>query len=415
VLSAETGEVLAAQRETANDSTELVPAVDRLSKRLREKIGESLKTVRAGGPLDRVTTPSLAALRKHSQALRAYSVEGDLPKAVALWEEAIALDTTFAAAYRGLGVSLFNTISQRARAVDALAKAFRYRDQLTDRERYETESVYYIAVTAEYEKAAAACRALLDAYPDDQSVLIRLGAAYSGLRDYARAERAFRRAIEVDSTRSSTAYSNVLHFQIIFGRLAQAETTLARARAKFSANPKFEFHAAALAVGRGDYAGAEARWRGDAFQQDADWRADASVALASLAVLRGELRAAEEHLADAQSLAEQSGAAEDALRRAVLAAYLDVWFRRAPERAVKTMEAALRRHPLAKMQPLDRPYLLLASVYAVAGRPAQARALITEYEGIDIKLRRRQEPARRHRAQRRACAGGGRRAAPGRL
>src|SRR5207302_730110 len=69
LVSTETGDVLVAFRETAADSTLILRAIDRLSKRLRERIGESLKTIRANQPLDRVTTPSLAALKKYSQAI----------------------------------------------------------------------------------------------------------------------------------------------------------------------------------------------------------------------------------------------------------------------------------------------------------------------------------------------------------
>jgi len=59
LLTAEDGNVLAAFRETARDSSEVIPAVDKLSKRLRAKIGESLKTIRQSPPLERVTTASL--------------------------------------------------------------------------------------------------------------------------------------------------------------------------------------------------------------------------------------------------------------------------------------------------------------------------------------------------------------------
>lgn len=46
------------------------------------------------------------------------------------------------------------------------------------------------------------------------------------------------------------------------------------------------------------------------------------------------------------------------------------------------------------MHPLDRPYLPLATFFALAAQPARARALLAEYETIDPVLRRRQEPAR---------------------
>src|SRR3989475_8944038 len=108
LVSAADGAVLVALRENANDDGAIIDAVDRLSGNLRERIGESLKTIRASEPLEQVTTGSLEALRKYSQALKANDA-GQFARAVSLLEEAIGLDTTFAMAYRKLAVVLTNT------------------------------------------------------------------------------------------------------------------------------------------------------------------------------------------------------------------------------------------------------------------------------------------------------------------
>ncbi|MEE8176278.1 MAG: hypothetical protein V3T97_06670, partial [Gemmatimonadota bacterium] len=82
--------VLVSHRETASDSTQIIPAIDELSKRLRERIGESLVSIRANPPLEQVTTANLEALRKYSQAVEAIEVEGDPDRGIALLEEAVA-------------------------------------------------------------------------------------------------------------------------------------------------------------------------------------------------------------------------------------------------------------------------------------------------------------------------------------
>ena len=46
LVSAATGDELASYHESAKDAGDLIPSVDRLTKELRGKIGESLKTVR---------------------------------------------------------------------------------------------------------------------------------------------------------------------------------------------------------------------------------------------------------------------------------------------------------------------------------------------------------------------------------
>src|SRR5256886_7332444 len=140
VLSAELvavpdGRQLVAVRENAKDDAAIIDAIDRLSKQLRERIGESLKTIRAGEPLEQVTTGSLEALRKYSQALKANDA-GQFARAVSLLEEATSLDTTFAMAHRKLAVVLTNTDAAPSRVAEAAAKAFRHRDRLTPLERH---------------------------------------------------------------------------------------------------------------------------------------------------------------------------------------------------------------------------------------------------------------------------------------
>lgn len=56
-------------------------------------------------------------------------------------------------------------------------------------------------------------------------------------------------------------------------------------------------------------------------------------------------------------------------------ALLDAILRGEPERGARRVEAALARHPLATMDPLDRPYGQLAYAFAVVGRPDRTRAL----------------------------------------
>ncbi len=70
ILNAGDGAELVALRETATDDAGIVAAIDRLSGHVRERIGESLKTIRTGEPLDQVTTSSLEALRLYSEGSR---------------------------------------------------------------------------------------------------------------------------------------------------------------------------------------------------------------------------------------------------------------------------------------------------------------------------------------------------------
>src|SRR5438445_2175929 len=91
-LSAADGTVLVTLRENAKDDGAIIEAVDRLSGRLRERIGESLRTIRASEPLEQVTTGSLEALRKYTEGVRAED-GGDVETAISVLREATAPDT----------------------------------------------------------------------------------------------------------------------------------------------------------------------------------------------------------------------------------------------------------------------------------------------------------------------------------
>jgi tetratricopeptide (TPR) repeat protein len=183
------GALLAAFRETANDSTEIIEAVDRLSEELRKKVGESLKTIRGSEPLAEVTTGSLDALVKYSGAIVALN-QGEVTRAIGLLEEAVELDTAFAMAYRKLGVTALN----RAERVAALTKAYEHRERLTARERNQTLGTYYTVVRDDEEGAIAAYRAVLETYPYDYVALNNLALIYMDRREYAQAETLLRRA-----------------------------------------------------------------------------------------------------------------------------------------------------------------------------------------------------------------------------
>src|SRR5690606_33203325 len=71
VLAAESGEELLSLIETASGEDELIGAVERLSLRLRERIGESLVSVRRSPPLSYVRTASLEALKSYTAGTEA--------------------------------------------------------------------------------------------------------------------------------------------------------------------------------------------------------------------------------------------------------------------------------------------------------------------------------------------------------
>jgi tetratricopeptide (TPR) repeat protein len=384
VLDPAEGTVLTSHRETAADSSQILPAIDNLSKKLRERIGESYASIHADEPLERATTANLEALalRLYSQAVEAADARADVPRAVALLEEALALDTAFAMAWRKLGVVLMNRQQQRTRALEALEKAYQHRDRLTKRERYFAAASWFQQGTREPEKAIPAYENLLEMDPEDDWALNNLGVAYMQLRDLDRAAEHFRRAVEADSASSSLPLSNLTGTLVGLGRLEEAEQTLNEHRRLYPDDAAAYRNAAVLASVRGEYDAAREGWEDLRARETGNlfWRALTSGGLATAAATQGRLREAEGHWADAAAANEQRGLRAEALDDALNDVWYDLLVRGDEAQAAGRLRDALERMPLAEMPALDRPYSQLATMATISGQPERAREILAEYE-----------------------------------
>src|SRR2546426_449690 len=405
LVSAADGAALVSLRETAQDDGAIIAAVDRLSGRLRERIGESLKTIRSSDPLEQVTTRSLEALRKYSQGVRA-SDAADMMRAVTLLEEAIASDTTFAMAYRKLAVVLSNAGGAQSRIAAAATQAFRHRDRLTAFERDLAEAYYYTRVDYDPAKTEAAYRAALEQQPENGVALNNLALAFNGLRRFAEAESLTTLGLTVAPTQWAL-YINAMQAQIARGKFDDAARTAALLGRRAPGNPMSRFNRGFLALARREYDSAEVEARGlTQATRDPTWQASAAEGLAALYLVRGRLAAAEAQLRRAMAVEEQRGVPGKYVEDAIGIAIMNVHYRHAPDAARREVEEALRRHPLASIPAEDRPYLALAFLYADAGQPDRARQLLAEFEAAVPEGARRGQPFRHGAAAQIAFAGG---------
>jgi eukaryotic-like serine/threonine-protein kinase len=309
LVSAHTGEVLAALRETARREDDLIRAIDRLSRGIRERTGESLRAIRRAEPLDRATTSSLEALRKYTEARRAIGWDGDVQRGTALLEEAVALDSTFAAAHQAL-ITIHSNAFDPVRALEAHARAKRYEDRLDPIDRIRLRAQYH-TVRREYGQAVAAYEQMLAMQPSHHAALNNIGIAYGDMYDFERALPYYHRAVAADSTRYLTI-ANVGETLVKLGRIEEARSAFERSR---SLAPQAAWPLVALAVlpsTAGDYDAAEANLR-RLLQDPASTsgtlrRAERS--LSGLLRTRGRLAEAEEPLASMAQALEGPASAE---------------------------------------------------------------------------------------------------------
>lgn len=281
------GRSLAGFRVTARDGADLIDAVDKLSRQIRERAGESLRAIRAGPPLGQVTTASLDALRKFTQA-NGYMRVGEPERAVPLLEEAVALDTAFAMGWRTLGIALSNVRVDRTRQLEAFARAYRHRDRLTDAERYLAAATYHSNVTRDREQTIQAYRSLLRLNPADGSALNNLANEFSNLEQFPEAERLYRQALAADPV--ATTHYNLVFNLMMQDRLADARVALAAFHQAFpgvraqEAEVWLEYFAGDL-----DGAEAAARRMADSLDLPAVPRAFGHAFLATIAHTRGRM------------------------------------------------------------------------------------------------------------------------------
>ena len=129
----------------------------------------------------------------------------------------MAIDSGFAMAWRKLGVE---TVGDRALQIEALEKAYRHRDRLTERERLLAEAQFHYDVENEPRKAIAVFERMVDRDPSDSWALNNLGASYVEIGEWAEAENWVARSVAVDSTIKSI--TNVAFTQIQQGKLDEA-------------------------------------------------------------------------------------------------------------------------------------------------------------------------------------------------
>jgi tetratricopeptide (TPR) repeat protein len=374
------GTVLVPARETASDSTKLIEAVDRLSNRLRERIGESLRTIRTTQSLSKVTTASLPALRSYSDALRVSYSTGDQLRMVELYEQAIALDSSFASAWLGKGIALTNLGFRLGERNEAFRRAYALRERMPEREKWLAVAAHAAYVTRDNRASIEAYRNLLAIEPHNNAAVNNLAVRLRNDRRFAEAEEVILNAGPDALKRSPYLYLNLATSQIDQGRFAEAERTVLDAQA---AHPT-HLNAISLAVN------AElVRWRLDSADSIARSYITSSTnplvmrylldLRASIAAQQGRLSAADELLGELERLAARYNVPEGEVMAVAWRGQLRVMHGSAPEPHVQAVQSVLRRVNVDALPPLSRPYLSLAYFYALAGRPDLAAAALADY------------------------------------
>ncbi|MBA2627656.1 MAG: protein kinase, partial [Gemmatimonadales bacterium] len=380
LVEATTGNDLASYRESARDAGDLIAAVDRLTKSLRGKIGESLKTVRDAPLLSQVTTASLGALRSYAAGLHANDIEGDYAGAVQHFRDAVRQDSTFAMAYVQMSYSLQALGGPNAAAAQdsALRTGYRLRERLPERERYNVEGAYYMSAEPDRKLAIPALERAVALDSTNVDAVNNLAVTLDAARQYPRAERMYRLALASEPS-NGTLLTNLANMYTMMGRHAAFDSVMAvleRDSVPFptSANRFNEF------VARRDFDAAERESRIQADTANPRRALAARDRLSSLFVVRGRLREAERMSAQVvDAWFRVRGDSANLHVRTAFEAMIHGTLRGNAARGLALLDSTIRARPLAAV-PISRvPYFWFPMAYAQLGRPATAREMFNQF------------------------------------
>jgi serine/threonine-protein kinase len=382
IVDPASGEEVGALRETSRDSTEVLDAIDRLSKSVRRRLGESVQSLRAAPPLARATTTSVEALRKYTQALSLKENAASQDDATALLEEAVKLDTGFALAWRELA----ELRPLPSGSWQALGHAMSNRDRLTAAERAFTEATYYDFANNP-QGAIRALRTVVKLDPENATawgnlsalLLIRAADDPGGLE-------AARHALEA-SGHAAGRFSAVIDAEMTNGHVGAARRILDSLQAVAPDSPEATMAQVSWSSHFGEYR------KADSLAETARRRAQGDAGLAArwertrrnLLLLQGRPKEAEAHHRRFVDYLAQTGRVEAALAHEF--AFVQLLSRlEGPGPALeRRLDQALRRFPTDKMNPLDPNYLWMASSAAWSGRTGLAKELVARWNAARPK------------------------------
>jgi eukaryotic-like serine/threonine-protein kinase len=332
-VNCQTGDYLAQEQFTANGKENILKALGEAATRLRERLGESLKTVqKLDTPIEQATTPSLEALQAYSLGRKTMQDMADYTAAVPLFERSIQLDPNFAMAYATLGTTYHN-IGEKILAAENTRKAYELRGRVSEWEKFYIESHYHHFVTGDLEKARQDYELWEQIYPREPVPPTNLGVIYQTLGQHDKSLAQFREAFRL-SPPDSLNFGNLVLGYLHLNRLEDARTIANEALTKNFDSADLRFSLYQLAFLKNDLPG---------MAQQVSWSAGKpgkeNIMLcleAGTAAYSGKLAVARDLSRQAATSAARAGEQEMAAGSEAAAALWEALYGNAPEARQRT-------------------------------------------------------------------------------
>jgi eukaryotic-like serine/threonine-protein kinase len=227
-INCATGDALVKEQAEARGKEGVLKALGGAATEMRGKLGESLASVQKfATPIEEATTSSLEGLKAYSAGRQTWREKGDAA-AIPFYKQAIGLDPDFPLAHAAAAVSYMN-LGLATQASENATIAYRFRERVSQREKFRIEALYYFAVAGELDKAAQLYELWRQTYPRDGVPAGNLGFIHMWLGQWDKALPPQEDALRLEPT--AVGYAGVAQIQLALNSAEQARTTLEQAAA----------------------------------------------------------------------------------------------------------------------------------------------------------------------------------------
>ncbi|MFN2532856.1 MAG: protein kinase [Pyrinomonadaceae bacterium] len=251
-INGHTGDSIAREQVEADSKEKVLSALGAAASSLRQKLGESLSSIKKYDvAIEQATTSSLDALKAYTTGneLRA---RGKNLEASSQFKRAIELDPNFAMANARLAVFYGNSF-QPDLAQQYAERAFALKDRVSEHEKFYISEKYYNYVTGEIDKSIEVLQEWAKEYPNDYIPHINLGVNYTYIGKYEDAVKETSEAIRLDP-HIVTAHSNLAESFMRLNRFDEAQQVLNQAWQQNFEADEYHFLDYRLAFARRDEA-----------------------------------------------------------------------------------------------------------------------------------------------------------------
>jgi tetratricopeptide (TPR) repeat protein len=235
IMETRTGDLLKSEVLYADTRNDILPGLDRLSKKMRRILGESRYAISTQDkPLQKATTSSLEALKLYSLGVE-HHVNLDFKGARDYYQNALQIDTGFTAAKASLGSLLIEKFGDMKKGKELLGQALKSIDNLTEREKLAILAFYASNVENDFPKGIEYAKMRIALYPDDAIAHNNLGWYYYNLGRFEDACEEYKTTVRIDP-KSTLTYSGLIW--IYLDKLGKPDSALTWSKKMISDNPQ---------------------------------------------------------------------------------------------------------------------------------------------------------------------------------